>query len=169
MIEKKFVHIGTFGQPQGLKGEIKINIFTSSLESFKILNSFFIEADKKNLIFKKLRNIGKKIIATLENCNDRDAALLFKNKKIYTLRSNFPKINDDKFYIIDLIGCNVLDVKNNIIGVVKDIPNYGAGDLIEIGRENNKDFYVPMNDENVISIDIINRIIIVNPIQGILT
>ena len=43
MKKKELVHVGTFGQPQGLKGDIKINIFTSSFESFKMLKNFFIQ------------------------------------------------------------------------------------------------------------------------------
>jgi 16S rRNA processing protein RimM len=168
MKEKNLVHIGTFGQPQGLKGDIKINILTSSLESFKALKKYFIEDRESVLVFKELRKVGKKIIGSLEKCKDRDAAFLFKGKHILTLRENFPQIKNDKFYVIDLIECEVVDIKNNFLGRVKDISNFGAGDLIEIKDIDKKSFFIPMNDENLVKVDIVKKIIIVNPMKGLL-
>ena len=168
MKEKKLVHVGTFGQPQGLKGEIKINIFTSSFVSFKLLKKFFIEDEKSELVFTTLRCVGKKIIASVDECKDRDSALLFKGKHIFSFRESFPKININEYYIVDLIDCDVMDIKNNLIGTVADIQNFGAGDLIEINYSDKKSFYIPMNDENLVSVDTINKIIIVDPIKGLL-
>lgn len=168
MREKNLVHVGTFGQPQGLKGDIKINIFTSSLESFKALQKYSIEDGESVLVFKALRKVGKKIICTLEKCKDRDAALLFKGKHILSSRENFPQIKNSEYYVIDLIQCEVLDMKNNFLGKVRDVSNFGAGDLIEIIDINKKIFYIPMNDENLIKVDLDKKIIIVNPIKGLL-
>ena len=171
MEKKELVLMATFGQPQGLKGDVKINIFTSSLESFKNLKNFFIENDPSPIHFKKIKIIGKKTIATLEGCKDRDAALKLKGKNIFVSRESFPKINNNEHYVIDLIKCKVLDKKNIYIGDVVDIKNFGAGDLIEIKNDKNDKkqlFYIPMNNENLINIDIKRKIILVNPIQGLL-
>jgi 16S rRNA processing protein RimM len=168
MKKKQLVHVGTFGQPQGLKGDIKINIFTSSFESFKKLKNYFIEDKKSILVFKKIRQVGNKIIGSVEKCEDRDAALLFKGKYILALRESFPGTRHNEYYIVDLIGCEVFDLKNNILGEIKNIQNFGAGDLMEIKNHNKKNFFIPMNNENLINVDLEKKIIIVNPIKGIL-
>ena len=49
-----------------------------------------------------------------------------------------------------------------------NIDNFGAGDLIEIKNESEKKFYIPMNSENVISINIEKKIIIMQPLEGLL-
>ena len=167
MKEKDYVHVGTFGQPQGLKGEIKINIFTSSLDSFKLLKNYYIEQEKLILIFKNVKQVGKKVIASIENCQDRDDALSFKGKSIFSLREYFPKTKADEYYVLDLIGSNVIDLKQNNLGVVEDIKNFGAGDLMEINNFD-KIFYIPMNNENLISVDIFNKVIIIDPIDGLI-
>lgn len=168
MKKKKLVHVGTFGQPQGLKGEIKVNIFTSSFESFKLLQNFFIDDNKSILIITKLRRVGKKIICSLDNCNDRDSSLLFKGVRIFVLRENFPQTKDSEYYIVDLIGCVVLDKKNNMLGTIRDIKNFGAGDLIEINSPNKDFFYIPMNQENLVKVDYEKKIVVVNPIYGLI-
>ena len=168
MVNEELVLMATFGQPQGLKGDIKINIFSSSLESFKNLKDFFIENDLSPVNFTKIKIIGKKTIATLEGCKDRDSALKLKGKNIFVSRENFPKINNNEYYVIDLIKCKVLDKKNIYIGDVVDIKNFGAGNLIEIKNDKENFFYIPMNNENLINIDIKKKIILIDPIQGLL-
>ena len=67
----------------------------------------------------------------------------------------------------DLIGSKVVHKNGNFIGNVISVDNFGAGDLIEtIYKENN--IYIPLNDENVLSVNIKNKKIIVNPIKGII-
>ena len=168
MKKKKFVQVGIFGQPQGLNGDIKINIFTSSFESFKMLKSFFMEDGKSSLIFTSLRKIGKKNIGSIEGCEDRDAALNFKGKHIFAFRENFPITNNDEYYVLDLIGCEVFNVKQESLGKVIDIKNFGAGDLIEITNNGKKTFYIPMNEDNFINVDIDKKKMLVNPIKGLL-
>mgnify|MGYP006229065287 CR=1 FL=1 len=168
MKDKDYVLVGIFGQPHGLKGEIKINIKTSSLDSFKILKNYFIEGEKLFFTFKKIKKIGKRIVASIENSQDRDEALSLNGKKIFTLRQNFPKIQDGEYYVVDLVGSCVVDLNKNILGVVEDIKDFGAGNLIEIKNSDKKSFYIPMNKENLISIDKNNKIITVDPIEGLL-
>ena len=168
MKKNDLVHVGTFGQPQGLKGDIKINILTSSFESFKILKSYLMQDGKTILHFTALRKIGKKNVASLEGCEDRNAALDYKGKYIFSLKENFSKISEDEYYVIDLIGCDVFNIKKESLGIVVDIKNFGAGDLIEIITGNKKNFYIPMNDDNLISVNILEKKIIVNPMKGLL-
>lgn len=167
MQEKKLIHIGTFGKPQGLKGEIKLNILTSSLEVFKALREYFLNNQESILFFKSFRKVGKNTIASLEGCKDRDAALSFKGKKIFTYKSNLPSIKNDEYYILDLVGCNVINIENLLLGNVVDIKNFGAGDLIEIKNKDQKIFYIPMNKENLVDVNLSNKTITVNPIKGL--
>ena len=168
MKKEKLVHVGTFGQPQGLNGEIKVNIFTSSLESFKALKNFFVDDKKLSLVLEKIKKVGNKVIVSVEQHKDRDAALSLKGKKIFVLRDSFPQTKNNEYYIVDLIDCTVLDNENNILGSVADIKNFGAGDLLEVESMNKKNFYIPMNVENLVNVDLKKKTIITNPIKGIL-
>ena len=168
MKKNDLVHVGTFGQPQGLKGDIKINILTSSFESFKMLKNYFIQDGKTILHFTALRKIGKKNIASLKGCENRNAALDYKGKYIFSSKENFSEIGEDEYYVIDLIGCTIFNAEKESLGIVIDIKNFGAGDLIEIKRDSKKKFYIPMNDDNIISVNILEKKIIVNPMKGLL-
>jgi len=166
--DKKIVHIGTFGKPQGLKGEITIVMLISSFESFKKLQQYFKEDGETQWCFVKFRYVGNKLIAMLEDCQDRDVAQTLKGKKIYSLRKNFPKTKNNEYYVIDLIGCEVKNIEHQNLGTVVNIQNFGASDLMEVKNNFQKSFFIPMDDDNIVNLDVRKKMIIVNPILGVL-
>ena len=168
MNKKNIVHIGNFGQPKGLKGEIRIIMFISSFESFKMLQQYLKEDGETEWDFIKLRYVGNKLIAMLKHCQNRDAALTLKGKKIYSLQKNFPKTKNNEYYVIDLIGCEVKNIENKNLGIVVDIQNFGASDLMEVENNYQKKFYIPMDNVNIVSVDIQEQKIIANPMLGLL-
>ena len=167
MSKTKLVHVGTFGSPIGLKGEIKVKMLTSNFEFFKMLKVYLNEDGSETWNFIKMRILNNKLIVHLQDCNNRDVAEKFRGKKIFSQFSNFPKTNKGEFYIRDLIGCSIITVNTKKIGYVVSVNNFGATDLLET-KINNKTFYIPMNKDNLVSVDIDKKKIIVNLIKGII-
>ena len=167
MKKNKLIHVGTFGQPNGLKGEIKIHILTSSLESFKNLNKYFIGEKLSKVNFKSFRFVGKKIIVSVDDYINRNEVKKLSGKKIFSLREYFPKIKNNEYYVNDLLECEVYNLEKKFLGTVINVENFGAGDLLEI-KNNNKKFLIPINKENIKEINIIKNFIKIDPIPGVL-
>ena len=167
MSELNFVHVGTFGAAIGLKGEIKINLLTPSFLVFKSLERYynFDQSTEWKFDFIKMRN--EKCVALPSHCKSRDDAENLKNQKIFASKEKFPKTKSSEYFVDDLIGSKVVHKNGDFIGNVTSVDNFGAGDLLEINFRGNK-IYIPLNDDNVISIDIEHKNILVNPIKGII-
>ena len=167
MSKSKLVHVGTFGSPIGLKGEIKVKMLTSNFEFFKMLKVYFNEDASEKWNFIKMRTLNKNLLVHPHDCNNRDDAEKFRGKKIFSQFSNFPKTNKGEYYIRDLIGCSIITVNAKKIGYVVSVNNFGASDLLET-KINNKTFYIPMNKDNLVSVDLDKKKIIVNLMKGII-
>ena len=167
MSKSDLVHIGTFGAAIGLKGEIKINLLTSSIEVFKSFDYFYNFDRSIEWKFDSIAMRQKKCVAKLTHCESRSEAEDLKNLKIYTSKKNFPSTKDNEYYVSDLINCKIKHNNGEGLGMVTDVNNFGAGDLIETIYHNKK-IYIPMNKENIISVDIEKKIIVVDPIKGII-
>jgi len=151
--KSNLVHVGTFGSPIGLKGEIKVKMLTSSFEFFKMLKVYLNEDASETWNFIKMRILNNKLIVHPQDCNNRDDAEKFRGKKIFSQSSNFPKTNKGEYYFKDLIGCSIFMLNGKKIGNVVSVENFGASDLLET-KINNKTFYIPMNKDNLISVDL---------------
>ena len=170
MKKKQLFHIGTFGKPVGLKGKIKIIMHNFEFNKFnsKSLRSYLVDEENVFWNFQYLKINKNKLTGKLIKCNSINCAEKLNSKKIFIDINHLPKNKKNQFYIFDLINCEVKTSKNILLGNIIDIDNFGAGDLIKIKKDNNKSFYIPMNEDNVVKVDLKKKLVIVNPIKGIL-
>jgi len=161
------VHVGTFGVAIGLKGEIKINLLTSSLDVFKSLGYYYNSDRSIEWKFDSIVMRQQKCIAHPSNCKSRDDAEVLKNQKIFSLKNNLPYTKTNEYYVKDLVTCNIQHENGEFIGEVLSVDNFGAGDLLETMYKNKK-IYIPLNNDNVVCINIKKKTIIINPIKGII-
>ena len=168
MFRNQFIHIGTFGKPVGLKGEINISMLTNSMHSFQQLKPFFAENQFTIWDLQLLRMFKGNMIGKLKNHITRTSVEQLYRKKIFAHRKKFPKTKTGEFYIIDLIDCKIQLRNRKVIGHINRIDNFGAGDLISVKPVKGKDFYIPMNKDNIVSINLKKHIVVINPIKGIL-
>jgi 16S rRNA processing protein RimM len=68
--------------------------------------------------------------------NSREEAEAINRVELFVDRSQLPdELEEDEFYLADLIALEVRDSAGQAIGSVKNCYNFGAGDLIEIAFE----------------------------------
>ena len=159
--------MATFGQPFGLNGEIKINILISSFETFKSLDDYLSDDELTKWKFDKMKIINNKCVVHPVGCNNRNEADLLRNKKIFSYYNKLFKTSFNEYYVKDLLICDIFLQNGILIGKVLNVENFGAGNLLET-KYKNQNIYIPINKENIVSIDIDKKIIIANPIKGIL-
>jgi len=166
LTKSKFVHVGTFGKAIGLKGEIKINLFTTTIDVFKSLDHYYNFDQSVEWSFNSIVMRQEKCVALPSHCKNRNDAEELRNQKIFSFKENFISTKSNEFFVSDLIGCEIKLENGGSLGNVINVDNFGAGDLLEIIYKD-KNIYIPLNDDNVLSVDLENKIIIVNPIKGI--
>ena len=135
---------------------IKIDVWLKS--SNGSVENFIIE----NLIISTNRNIIK-----FKNIDSRDAAEDIRGFEIFLSRKNFPPINDEQYYLADILGFKVYNENNVVIGIVEDVLSLSGNDIIVV-REDGKEFLIPLVDEFLMLFDFEDKKIIVNVIEGLL-
>ena len=167
MINKDKIIVGQFGPPVGLQGEIKVNIMTTTFETFKNLKHYTNSDGSIVWEFKKINIKGNKCVASLNEYLTIEDVSKLKGQKIYSHKDNLPNTKINEYYVDDLIGCKIIITNNKTTGEIANVRNFGAGDLFEVNI-NNKIILIPFNKENIISVNIHKKEIIADPIKGIL-
>ena len=167
MNKSNFVHVGTFGSPLGLKGEIKINLLTSSIHVFRSLDQYYNFDQSIEWRFDSIVMRQEKCVALPSHCKNRNDAEELKNQKIFSYKDNFISTEPNEYLVSELISCEIINKNGTFLGKVISVDNFGAGDLLETIYKNKK-IYIPLNDDNVLSVDLEKKIIFVNPIKGII-
>ena len=149
--------------PYGVKGWVKIFSFAENLDSFLVYKKIFLSKDQKKWLeieAKEIKLHGKAIIIKFAEITDRSEVENFKGYLIGVSKEFLPKLNKGQYYWNDLIGFEVLNLKNISFGVVDTFIETGANDVIVL--KGDKERLIPYTSETVLKVDVGGRKIIVD-------
>ena len=162
-MNKNFVPIGQIISSYGLKGEIKVLLYNkkSNILDVNFNVWLFFENKFNSLVIDSVKSYNKYKLIKFKSINDRTVIEGLKtNNILYISRSDLPTLDNDNFYLIDLIG---LDVENSglCIGKVIDVVILPTNNSLLILNSENCEFMIPMLDEFIELFDFDNNKIIV--------
>lgn len=129
-----------------MTGEVRLKLFGEGFASLKGHKSFNDGA----LTLKKVRDDNKGgAIARFAEVENRSAAEKLRGTTLTVPRDTLPPLEEGEYYHADLIGLSAVSESGGALGEVIAVQNFGAGDVIEIRRDNGKTFMVPMRVEAV--------------------
>lgn len=157
--------MGRIGAAHGIKGEVRIQSFTEdplALASYGPLST-----NKPGLTIRILaaRTTTNVLVARLEGVNDRNAAEKLNGVELYVDRALLPDTDgDEDFYHADLIGLKARLADGSEIGEVTAVPNFGAGDLLEIRDPRSGDTYLyPFSKAVVPEVRVADGYLLIDP------
>lgn len=157
--------MGKIGAAHGIKGEVRITAYTDDPEA--IAHYGPLETDRSGLTvtIEQARLSKTVIVARLKGIRDRNAAEALNGVSLFVDRACLPEIEDeDDFYHADLLGLDARLENGTSIGEVIALPNYGAGDLIEIRDPRSGDtFLYPFSKAVVPEIRIADGYLVIAP------
>ena len=133
----KMVVMGRITAPYGVKGWIKIHPYTGTIEGLTRYATWWLgeEGEWRKTAVIQTRPQGKTLVAKLQGCDDRVAALSLKNLYIAVQRSDLPAVREGEYYWTDLIGLEVVNLNGEALGVVRELFATGANDVLRVQGE----------------------------------
>lgn len=159
------IEIGKIVNTHGLRGHVKVEPWCDGIETFEYLKRVYVNnveygienvKQQKNLFLLKLKDLD--IV--------EDAQKL-KNKVIYANEDEMLPLPEGVFYIKDIIGLEVYD-GDRFIGEIVDWIETGANNVYVIKRPNGKDVLIPAIDSVINEVDIENKKMSVNMLEGLM-
>lgn len=165
MIPENLVDMGYIASPFGIQGWVKIKVTTEFDDSLDDYELIYLKLVNGKVVNKKIeKSFARDGIfhAKLNDVSDRDAAFALKGAVVAVDREHFPELdNEEDFYWVDLIGLEVVNLQNEALGVVKDLMETGASDVLVI-RDDKDERLIPFVAQYVISVNLANKQITVD-------
>ena len=128
--------IGEVLKPQGIRGELKIKTFTDYPEQVKAYKTLYIDGNPYKILSFRVGGDGFAYVG-LRGIVDRNAAELYRGKKIEGDREDAPALNEGQYYIVDILGLSCETEDGEVLGVVTDVTNL-ATDVYTIEKAGKK-------------------------------
>lgn len=167
---EEYFEIGQIVNTSGLKGEIKIKPFTDDITKFNDFKKIYVSVKKelKEFEIKHVRFSKNMVFLKLKGIDTIEEAENYRNLYIKRKRDKDEKLEEDTYYIVDLLGCKVYTDEQKELGEVVDVFSTGSNDVYVVKDELGKQVLLPAIKDVIKNVDIENRTIIVHLLEGLI-
>ena len=123
-------------KPQGIRGEVKVSVLMDNPNEIKKIDTLFDENGKEYKV-KRVFQLGQDFGIGFVGFENPEDALKIKNHKLYADKEFVRSLSqENSFFIQDIVGKIAMFENGEIVGVVTDIQNFGASDVVFVKSDN---------------------------------
>lgn len=157
------VCIGVIAGVHGVRGLVRIKSFTDAPEDVAAYGPVTDASGTRRFTIEAKGTVRGMVLAHIDGVDDRDAAGRLRGVELYVDREALPAPDVDEYYHADLIGLDVETRDGAHLGTVQAVQNYGAGDILEVARDDGGVDMLPFTHAVVPEVDLAGRRLVVEP------
>ncbi len=148
------VEIGVVGRAHGMSGAVHVFLYNADSEILKIADKIVLRDGfgSRTIEVAECRPSAKSKIVRFSGISNRSEAELLKGAVLSVKRCLLPPLNEDEFYVSDLIGIEAWD-GNSLIGTITSTRAQVDIEIITVADEK-REIEIPLTDDFVVSVDL---------------
>ncbi|MBN1314979.1 MAG: 16S rRNA processing protein RimM [Anaerolineales bacterium] len=159
--------IGRITRPHGIRGEIRVEIHTEQPDRFITLERVLVgETELLPMTVESARFHQNVIILKLGNCDTRTQAEGLKGKKLLIPIEEAIPLEEDEYFLFQLIGLEVQTEEKQVLGEIVDIIETGANDVFVVDGPSGQ-LLLPDIPEVILDVNLDDGIVIVQLLPGL--
>ncbi len=161
MIQEDKVIIAKIVAPQGIKGDVKLLVYSDDIERHQTLYNSSTQEPYKIKVKSVKKNTA---IVHINGVEDRNKAESVVGEDLFIPYSSLKKLKKNQYYHHDLVGLDVLMKDRTMFGKIIGIDNFGSGDIVNIKlTDTGKEEYFLFNLKIFPEINIKERYVVIEP------
>ncbi len=163
------LQIGIITAPRGLKGELKVFPTTDDKDRFLDLESVLVSTPEgiREMKIESCRFFKQFVLLKLEGIDGMDQAESYRRCPLLVDRNNAVALEEDEYFIADLIGLSIVDDSGVTIGTLLNVIETGANDVYEVKTEDGGTILLPAIKDCILDVDLEEGIILVHMLKGL--
>ncbi|WP_248706560.1 ribosome maturation factor RimM [Convivina praedatoris] len=171
VMEEKYYKVGTIVNTHGIRGEVKLKATTDfAQERFAKGQLVYLDKDQsqyQELVIKASRPHKGMWLLTFENYADINLVEVFKGHDLYVSGSQRQDLAAGEYYYDQIIGCQVVDLNQTVLGEIIDIFTTGANDVWTVRLTTGKEGLIPVIPDVVKDVDVAQKRITIDVLEGL--
>lgn len=148
MAQEKLVLVGQVAGGFGVKGEVRVTAWTADPMALLSYGPLLRADGSAGLTLTSARPDKNGLVGRAKEVATKEQADALRGLKLFVPRDRLPEPEEDEFYLTDLIGLEARDPAGTVLGRVKSVQNFGAGDMLEIApAAGGPTWYLPFTRE----------------------
>jgi 16S rRNA processing protein RimM len=134
-VERKIVVLGYVAAAHGIDGWVRIHSLTEPREAIFEYQPWLLGESLQEVRVTQGQIHGKRLIALLQDTDDREQAEALVHRQIAAYRDQFPAPAADEWYWSDLLGLSVMLDNGRALGRIANMLATGANDVMVVRGE----------------------------------
>lgn len=166
---EKQLQVGVISSTHGVRGEVKVFPTTDDVTRFRQLKKVYLDTGREMLpleiqnvkFFKQFAILKFKGI---DNINDIEK---YRGKSLMIDREDAVDLDEDEYFIADMIGMKVCTEDGSEFGTLKDVMETGANDVYIIDSPEHGEVLIPAIKECIIDVDMEEERMTIHLMEGL--
>ena len=159
--------VGVITTTHGVRGEVKV-FPTTDPDRFLDLEYVLLDAGRemKKLEIRNVKFFKNLVILKFDGIDNINDVEKYKQCKLYVDREHAVALDEDEYFMTDLIGLTVEKEDGQVLGTLTEIIPTGANDVYVVAGEDKKEWLLPAIKECIMSVDIEHGRMVVHLMKG---
>lgn len=163
------LQVGVITTTHGIRGEVKVYPTTDDAHRFDYLESVLLDTGKElcELEIQRVKYFKQFVILKFRDVDNINDIEPYKGKSLYVTRDFAVPLEENEYYIADLIDMDVFLADGSLFGTLKDVMETGANDVYVIHTTDKKEVLVPAIKDCVKEVDVEQNKMIIHLLKGL--
>ena len=167
---EELLQVGVITQTHGIRGEVKVFPTTDDAARFQELRQVLLDTGKEQIELtitqvKFFKNLVILKFKGYDNINDIER---YKRCALLVKRDDAVPLEEDEYYIADMIGMKVVTDRDEEFGILKNVMETGANDVYVIEHPSEGEVLIPAIKECILDVDIPGRLMKIHVMDGLI-
>lgn len=167
---EQYLRVGVISSTHGVRGEVKVFPTTDDQERFLDLEKVILDTgkEKKDLEIQGVKFFKQFVILKFKGIDNINDIERYKGCDLYVSREDAVPLEEDEFYIADLIGMKVVLDDGKDFGTLLDVMETGANDVYVIDSNEHGEVLIPAIKDCVLDVDIEEMVMTIHLMKGLI-
>ena len=164
------LQVGIITSTHGVRGEVKVYPTTDDPRRFRRLREVVLDTgrEKLNLEIEGVKFFKQFVILKFKGIDNINDIERYKRCPLLVERKDAVALEEDEYFIADMIGIQVVTEDDEPFGTLKDVMETGANDVYVIDTEEYGEVLVPAIRECILDVDIENQKMKIHLMDGLI-
>ena len=165
---ENLLQVGVITTTHGIRGEVKVFPTTDDPRRFEELPSILLDTGKElcELEIQRVKYFKLFVILKFRDVDDINEIEPYKGKSLYVTRDMAVPLEENEYYIADLIGMDVFLEDGSLFGRIKDVLETGANDVY-IVQTQEKEVLIPAIKDCILQVDVESNKMVIHLMKGL--
>lgn len=153
---EELLQVGVITSTHGVRGEVKVYPTTDDAVRFKQLKHVLLDTGKETLSLEiqGVKFFKQFVILKFKGIDNINEVERYKRCPLLVVRKDAVELDEDEYFIADMIGMTVETEDGKEFGTLKDVIETGANDVYVIESREHGEVLIPAIRECILDVDV---------------